>query len=149
TLGSVIPKYLKDREGDLRAKTLPEPKRYPERYWQPLNEIPIDGIERKHVVAVVDTIADEHGRVVADRAEAVLSTFFSWAIDRSYCGANPVSNIKRRTQKSARDRVLSEPEIVAIWKACFEDDYGWIVRLLILTGQRRTEISDLGWHEVD
>src|SRR5262249_10589015 len=35
------------------------------------------------------------------------------------------------------------------WKACLDDDYGHIVRLLILTGQRRSEIGDLAWSEID
>ena len=37
-----------------------------------------------------------------------------------------------------------------VWKACADDDdFSHIVKLLILTGQRRTEISDLAWPEVD
>jgi integrase len=43
---------------------------------------------------------------------------------------------------------LSETELVEVWKACLDDDHGRIVRLLLLTGQRRAEIGDLGWSEV-
>jgi integrase len=45
--------------------------------------------------------------------------------------------------------VLSEAELVAIWRACGEDDHGWILRLLILTGQRKTEIAALERLEID
>jgi integrase len=37
---------------------------------------------------------------------------------------------------------------VAIWNALPEGDYGDIVRLLILTGQRREEIGGLRWSEI-
>jgi integrase len=40
-------------------------------------------------------------------------------------------------------------ELVEVWRACLDDDYGRIVRLLILCGQRRTEIGDLAWCEID
>ena len=46
-------------------------------------------------------------------------------------------------------RTLSELELVEVWRACADDDYGRIVRLLILTGQRKTEIGDLVWPEID
>ena len=42
-----------------------------------------------------------------------------------------------------------EGELAEIWKACLPDDHGRIVRLLILTGQRRTESGDLEWPEIN
>jgi integrase len=45
--------------------------------------------------------------------------------------------------------VLTEAELVEVWQACRQDDYGRIVRLLILTGQRRAEFGDLARPEID
>lgn len=45
--------------------------------------------------------------------------------------------------------MLSEPELVEVWRACLDDDFGRIVRLLILTLQRRSEIADLANSEID
>ena len=78
-----------------------------------------------------------------------MSAFYSWAIERGYCETNPTLNISRRAETRARERVLTEAELVEIWQASQEDDYGCIVKLLILTGQRRAEIGDLGWSEID
>jgi integrase len=50
---------------------------------------------------------------------------------------------------TARERVLSFEEIGAVWAACADDDYGRIVRLLILLGARRQEIGGLAWSECD
>jgi integrase len=47
-----------------------------------------------------------------------------------------------------RDRVLKDAELAAIWNACEDDDFGKIVRLLILTACRREEIGGLRWSEV-
>jgi integrase len=49
----------------------------------------------------------------------------------------------------ARDRVLNDSEIRAIWTACQDDDFGNIVKLLLLTGCRREEVGGLRWSEVD
>jgi integrase len=45
--------------------------------------------------------------------------------------------------------VLTDAELAAIWKAAPDDDYGRIVKLLMLTGQRRDEIGALRWSEID
>ena len=44
---------------------------------------------------------------------------------------------------------MTEAELAEVWQACEDDDYGKIVRLLVLTGQRRAEIGDLVWPEID
>lgn len=78
-----------------------------------------------------------------------ISAFYSWAIDRGYCGINPSLKIKARHRGGSRTRVLTEDKLVQIWRACGDHDYGYIVKLLIMTGQRRAEIGDLAWSEVD
>ena len=149
TLGELVPAYLQARETELRAATYIEVNRYLQRYWSPLHSGPIEAIERRHVVRVVDQLADEHGKVAADRARTALSAFFAWAIERGYLDGNPVQHIQRRAQGASRTRVLTESELAIVWKACDDDDYGRIVRLLMLTGQRRAEISELQRHELD
>ena len=54
-----------------------------------------------------------------------------------------------KRSEQARDRVLSEEEIRLVWRALPDSDYGVIVKLLFLTGQRRDEIAALCWHEID
>ncbi len=48
----------------------------------------------------------------------------------------------------ARDRVLSDAELAEIWRYCPDDDYGRILRLLMLTGQRRGEVAGIKWSEI-
>jgi integrase len=149
TLGELVPKYLDARESELRPKSLIETTRYLKQAWEPLHALPIDAITRQNVVKVIDDVAENSGKVTADRARIALSAMFAWSIDRGYCETNPTMNIKARAQQTIRERVLSEAELVEVWKACLDDDHGRIVRLLILTGQRRSEIGYLTWSEID
>jgi integrase len=52
-------------------------------------------------------------------------------------------------EERPRDRVLSNDELRRIWSAADDDAYGTIIKLLIFTGQRRGEIADLRWSEID
>lgn len=144
TLGELVPRYLKAREGELRKKSLTETTRYLEKTWKPLHDLSIASIIRKDIVAILDGMK---GKVAADRGRAALSGLFAWAIERGHVEANPTLNIKARSN-SSRDRTLSEPELAEVWSACLDDDFGRIVRLLILTGQRCSEIGGLSWDEM-
>jgi integrase len=61
-----------------------------------------------------------------------------------------VLHINPRAENGARDRTLTEVELREVWLAadCLGGDYGRIVKLLILTGQRRDEIGSLFWAEI-
>ena len=148
-LGALVGKYLDDREPKLRPRYFVEIKRQLERDWKSLHAQSVESIGRQAVISVIDEIAIAQGETAADRARVALSGFYGWAIERGYCEANPTLNISPRAETRARERVLTEPELVEIWRAVQDDDYGRIVRLLILTGQRRAEIGDLSWSEID
>jgi integrase len=148
-LGDLVTRYLDDREPKLRPRYFVEIKRQLERDSKPLHVRAVETVSRQEIVSLVDAIAAGQGEVAADRVRVALSGFYSWAIDRGFCDANPTINISPRAKNGARNRVLLESELVEIWQACRDDDHGRIVRLLILTGQRRTEFGDLAWPEID
>jgi integrase len=78
-----------------------------------------------------------------DHALAVAKTFFTWAHNRRYIDDNPVRGLSPHGH-TARARVLSDAELKCIWEgAVSQGTFGVIVRLLILTGQRRGEIAAL------
>jgi integrase len=149
SLGSVVLSYLSDREPKLRPRYYVEVKRHLERDWRPLHGEDLASITRHAVIDVIDTISGRQGEVAADRARVALSGLYGWAIERGYCDATPTANIGPRAHTGSRDRVLSVSELVEVWRCCGEDDYGRVVRLLLLTGQRRLEIGDLGWSEIN
>ena len=87
-------------------------------------------------------------RLLPTAAARIYRQFFSWAIAEGHTEENPVAGTTK-TGSKARDRVLQDSEIAAIWKALGDDDYGDIVRLLILTGARRDEIGSLRRGEIN
>jgi integrase len=149
-LGGIIGRFLARQERRLRPRSYVDTRRYLERYWRPLHELHLASINRATVAARLGKIASEHGPVSADRARAVLSSFFTWAIGEGLCEMNPVVGTNKHFDGArSRDRVLTDRELAVIWKALPDSDFGAIVRLLILTGQRREEIGALRWSEVD
>jgi integrase len=148
TLGSVVDRYLERAAPRLRPRSLVETRRYLQRDWAPLSELPLAKIGRKDVAARLNTLAQEGGPIAANRARATLSTLFSWAIGEGLADANPVIGT-RSNEEVRRERVLSDEELGLIWRHARDGDYGAIVRLLILTGQRREEVGGMHWSEID
>jgi integrase len=144
---SVVADYLKVRARDMRSGSLSEATRHLTAVWRPLHKLPIGGVSRAIVASHLRRIAEESGPVAANRARSALSAFYAWCIGEGLAETNPVIGTNKSTEK-ARDRVLTDAELAAIWKAAPDNDYGAIVKLLMLTGQRREEIGGLRWSEV-
>jgi integrase len=158
TLEAVGKRYLEAREPEMRPNYFLEVRRYLTKHWAPLHSHPIDSITRPDIVAVLDEIERDHGKVAADHALSTLGTLFAWSIDKGYASATPVLHIKKRAKPVRRQRSLSETELREVWlatdavdengKRLVGPDYASIVKLLILTGQRKTEIGGLDWAEI-
>ncbi len=151
TLGATVKLYLAAKEDRQRPGTHVQAKLHLERYWKPLAGLGLDTITRGDVAAVLTTLTKDHGRTAATRARANLSACIAWAIMQGHTDkANPVTGTEDPAADILpRERVLDDAEIAAIWHACLDDDFGRIVRLLLLTGCRREEIGALMWDEFD
>jgi integrase len=110
----------------------------------------ISEITDTDIIRAIDQVAN-HAPVAANRLHAVLSAFFGWAKGKRYVAVNPCTDLERPAEEKARDRVLSDDELRKVWLAAGDlgHPHAGIVRLLILTGQRRGEIADLRWSEID
>ncbi len=150
TFKVVVDLYLKAREARMRPSTYKASKVYFDVKWAPLHKKPIAAIDRKAVAEQLRRIIAEHGETSAARARSNLSALFTWAMKEGLVGGNPVLGTNDPTEgKQGRDRVLTDEEIRLVWQNCLEDDFGRIVRLLLLTACRRDEIGRLQWSEVD
>src|SRR5262249_16862385 len=106
-------------------------------------------IGRKDLASRLGAIGREHGDTVAKKARDTISAFFVWSLEEGLTESNPVIGTRKLKDKAPRDRVLSDDELVAIWRACKDCGYGRITRLLILTGCRRVESGGMRWSEFD
>jgi integrase len=151
TLAAIVERYLEERASKrLKAKTLAEVTRSLREHWKPLHAIPLTKIARVDVARELGRIAKERGPIAANRSRAYLSTLYAWAIGEGLADANPVVGTNKAAEEISRDRVLSDEELRLVWSYAGEgDDYGAIIRLLILTGQRREEVAAMRWSELD
>jgi integrase len=149
TLGSIVAEHLETRQRNMRPRSFLETTRHLRTHWAPLHKLPIANITRAIVAARLREIAKINGPFAADRARSSLSAAFGWAIGEGLCESNPVTGTNRTGKDEPRDRTLSDDELAAIWRAAPDNDYGRIVKLLILTAARRDEIGSMRWSEID
>lgn len=102
----------------------------------------LDKITHEDVQRVLEAVPGSSAKAHALKD---IRTFFNWCVPR-YLAASPAAGLKMEAQPS-RDRILTPEELKAVWKAC-DGTFGTIVKLLILTGQRKTEIGSLKWDYV-
>jgi len=120
----------------------------------PWGELPIADITRADVITLVQAIRDRPAPYSAHNVLSHCRALFDWAINLDSYGleASPCDHVKPGKligQKRPRQRVLTDDEIRAFWRATdrLGYPYGHLFRMLLLTGQRRTEVSDARWPE--
>src|SRR5215469_3628712 len=149
TFGVLVDQYLTARQSKWRPNTEREVRRHLTKYAKSLHRFPIAAVSQLNISNLLDDLAKESGDATSNRVRANLSTFFSWAIKKGI--DLPKGNVASYTEKqkeNSRTRVLSDNELRIIWNACDDDAFGAIVKLLLLTGQRKSEIGFLRWDEV-
>ena len=149
TFGAVAERYLRHMQDRLRPRSYQEVERHLLRHWAPLKGVPIHRVQRAAVATRLGEIAQEKGRFASNRARASLSALFTWAIGEGLVETVPVIGTNKAAEEISRDHVVTDAELRAIWNACRNDDHGRIVRLLMLTAQRREEIGALNRRELD
>jgi integrase len=121
-----------------------------------------EDLDRAAVVRALDAIGRRRGRkdgragtplrgaAMAGRTAAYGRAAFAWAVKRGAVHTNPFAALPVRKGIAKRERVLSDLEIGEIWRAAGKASvpFGPIIRLLILTGQRRGEVAGMTWGEI-
>jgi integrase len=139
----------KDRP-ELRSK--PEIVRCLDKYIYPRWQTRLfTELRRSDVTTLLDQIEDEHGSRQADMCLAIISKMCNWYLSRNDDYVSPVVRGMGRAKKKngGRDRVLDDGEIRALFTACTNmGTFGAIVKVLLLTGQRREKVATMKWDDV-
>jgi integrase len=112
---------------------------------------PFLDIRRSDVATLLDAVEDNHGARQADLVLTVIRSIMNWQATRHDDYTPPiVKGMRRQAPKShARARILDDDEIRAIWEAAAgAGRFGAIVRLCLLTAQRRTKVSTMKWADI-
>lgn len=149
TFRAVADRYLKNASERLKPRSLVEVSRHLAKDWKCFADLPISTINRGLISARLEDIAESKGPIAANRARATLSSLYSFAIGLGLCEQNAVIGTIKPGREVKRDYVLPDGDISRVWRACGSSEYGNIIKLLILTGQRRDEIGGMLWSEMD
>jgi integrase len=108
-------------------------------------------VKRSDIHDLLDVIIDRGSPITANRALSVFRRLCNWAIERGILAVSTCDKIKAPSAEISRDRFLSADEIQVAWRAFERVGWPWgdIGKLLLLTGQRRSEVAGMTWTEVD
>jgi integrase len=149
TFAVLADQFLEARKPSWRTRTYEEIKRHLIKDAKSLRPFPITAVAQRNIANLLSDIAKEKGDVTANRVRSSLCAFFGWIIREGVrLPEGNVASYTNKREEGSRDRVLGDGELGLIWNACLDDDYGAILKLLMLTGQRANEIAQLHWNEV-
>ena len=147
--GEQAQRYLSLRVRDNRYGTMKILRYHLLVLAKPLHLLVLAEINRLTIAELLGVVEVEHGPVQRNRCRASLSAFWNWLIREGLLEANVVAGTGKAAENNSRDRVLTQEEIRKLWAALGSDAWSDSVRLLLLTGQRKNEIAELRWSEVD
>jgi integrase len=118
-------------------------------YWADRNFVEI---RRSDIAALLDAIEDKHGPSMADAILTTLRSIASWVQSRDESYTPPFAKGMRRVPKQVhqRSRILNDDELRKVWQTAGESgQFGALVRLLLLTAQRREKLLTSQWGDID
>ena len=114
----------------------------------------LSSITKRDVIEAIDAVKARGKASAAHHLFADIRRFFNYAIGRDIIDQSPCDRLKPSAligRKAIRHRVLDDDEIRALWAACerIGYPYGHLWQLLLITGQRRSEVAHARWTEFD
>ncbi len=153
TVTELVDEYL-EKYARPRKRTAAEDERCLKKditpYW---GRRKVKSIRRRDVILLLDRVVDRGSPIMANRLLAVLRRTFGFAVDRDILEVNPCLGVKAPGMETRRDRVLSESEIATFWhglnKTKMSDQVRLALKFQLVTAQRRGEVIEAPWAEID
>jgi integrase len=154
--GELVEEYLKEKlhpikpnKKPMRPRSYAEVKRHLEDHCKPFRHRPIRSITQRDVAHLYNNIAKEAGPGAASHTWSTLRAFLHWAMRQGALDNNVAALYDGGGVGEQRNRTLSDAEIAIVWKTCTDDQFGRIIKLLLLTGARRDEVGHMHLSELD
>ena len=149
---AVAENYVERHVKANKLRTQVEIERIFDRYiypsWQDREFV---GIRRRDVTELLDTVQDANGPRQADYVLAIVRGLMNWYASRSDDYVSPIIRGMRRTDPKSRkrSRILDDDELRIIWSVAERSSkFGSILRLALLTAQRRGKVVAIRWEDV-
>jgi integrase len=149
TFAAEAERYLERKRASLKPRSIIEIERHLLAHSKPLHALRLAEIDRRTIALRLAEIEQASGPTARNRVRSSLSAFFAWAVREGLLEVNPAAGTGKADEGQTRDRVLSQTELAHLLAALGQDQFSDIIRLLILTAQRREEIGGLRWTEID
>jgi integrase len=147
TIDQLIDAYIaKHVKGNFRERSAAEEERILRKDVSPeWGKRKISHFKKKDAIALTDAIVPR-GRVIANRTMSAIRRLFRWAERQSIIEASPLRDMPQPGGREApAERSLTDQEIAEVWQATgsLGYPYGPLIRLLLVTGQRRGEVAGM------
>jgi len=140
---------IKAGKKPMRPRSYDEVVRHLKTHCAPFAKRPVTSITQDDVADLYKKISKRNGPGAAARTWASLRAFFHWAMRQGALEKNVAALYDGAGTSDPRKRTLTDSEIAIVWKACNADQFGDIVKLLILTGARRDEVGHMSRDELE
>ena len=108
-------------------------------------------IKRRDVIEWLDRLMNRGAPIMANRTFEIARKMFAFAVARDLIEVSPFYGVAKAAPEHAREKVLTEDEIRAVWTAMDAEPplLGAILQLRLLTAQRGGEVRAMRWQDVD
>jgi integrase len=153
--GDLVEEYLDEKlhpikpgKKPMRPRSYAEVRRHLEDHCQPFKYRAIKSITQDDVASLYKKLARASGTGAASHTWSTLRAFMHWAMGQGVLERNVAALYDGGGTNEPRERTLDDSELAIVWKSCADDQFGRIVKLLILTGARRDEVGHMHLDEL-
>jgi integrase len=150
SFGALVPAYLKHQRASVSPRWYVEIERHLNVQAKALHGRPVAAITLRDIADMLDKLTETSGPVASNRLRGTITAYFTWLASKGILTTNVAANAGQAATNGARERVLTDAELIEVWRATDgAGQFDAIVRLLMLLGLRRDEVTSLRWSEVD
>jgi integrase len=142
--GEVVTEFIKIHHARSRPRTRNEQERLLTKHFlKKHKDTPLNRVAAKEILAITDGLKELPSEQL--HVHRALKTMFKWAVKRKMLLASPMEGLERPSKPADRERVLSDKELVAVYRAAQEMGYpfGHIILIIVHTAMRRSEVGGL------
>jgi integrase len=141
--------FFSAAESRLRPRTLADYRRLLTRHLRKFAKRTVGSLTNHELTEAIDELVETPSE--QNHAFAAMRTFFRFCVRRGLVSRSPLEGVQMPARIPSRDRVLDDRELKAVLRASKDGGhpFGTLVQLLIHTGQRKGEISQLRWSWID
>jgi integrase len=148
TIADLVPGFLKSK---VRRSADEVTRRFEVNVIPVIGAVRLSAFHRRDAARVIDAVKDRGSPGEARHVAEDIRAMARWATNAGYFDVDPLASMKLPPKSKPRERALSEDEIRTLWSnlSDLRPDYAAVVRLCLVTGQRRGEVAGMRRSELD